>query len=527
MSYLVISDFRFGLDKRRLDLANRPGALSDLVNAHITNGGEIEKRKAFTRTSLVNPSFGLEALKDTLVVFGSAADPGGWPAGVTYQRLEHPNAASALSSVICSTVYNGKVFAIAGFADGSRFLYYDGTVLTDNVAGLLLTSPTNAALAATIAGIINGSGRGYVAVQQAFPNNHKVNVFGPENITYTVDITKVTAAGTLTANFVNAGIPGKQATQALGSFQIVAGSEAAGHQITQVSVGVTTLLTAAVPYNDSPEQTASDVALAIIANSGTSGYTAQASGNLVTIFSVATGTANNGKAVTVTSAVDVCIGLCVFALVGTGFSLDYINANGTNILSAVLNFPTPAGEALSAFLIRVRDNINAGTGGHGYLSACVGNSLYVSKAVTSSTDADISVSVSVSPTGANTGAAIIGTIVPMLAGVSTTSLSAYLLSVSGGGGLVRRVDITPAVTALVSNGVPPYTFHWEIDVLEGALSGSQAVADTPDAATTFFRIYRTAFPGTSTYPHGMIKVHCIVTDSTGYAVDSPQVTISV
>src|SRR6266536_814990 len=91
--YTVISDFRFGLDARRSELVSRSGLLKDLINAHVNQGGEIEKRKAFTKIDLTNgnvTTYGIEAGSDGIYVFGDLADPGGWPTNVKYQRLVIP-----------------------------------------------------------------------------------------------------------------------------------------------------------------------------------------------------------------------------------------------------------------------------------------------------------------------------------------------------------------------------------------------------------------------------------------------------
>lgn len=516
MAYIVISDFRFGLDKRRLDLANRPGALSDLVNAHITNGGEIEKRKAFTRTSLVNTSFGLEALKDSLVVFGSAADPGGWPTGVTYQRLQHPQSLVAtLTSVVHSTVYGGKVFAIAEFSDGSRWMYYDGTILDDNRYGLIygvLTLNVNLA-AEIVANITSVIGSFYSATQQAFPNNDKVDLYGQPGRLYTVTVSKTSTLGTLTAALVDNGIPGVPATSAIGAFQIVAGSEVVGHQITQIAVGVTNLLLAPVLYNDGPERTASDVAVAINTNSGTSGYSATASGGVVIITAVATGTAANDLDITVTSAIDVCVGLCKFNFVGTGFSLDYITVDGVNIMTAVLNYPTPVGETIAAFCVRVAANVNANTGVSGYLAAALGNAIFLSKAVTKATDADKPVSISVSPT-TGTGAVYIGTLPSLLVTLNTYFVSAVIIAT--GVANTNRYQ-SSVVTAQPVGGTPPFSYQW---LLVEALDTADFFPVTPTAQSTVFQFFGLKNAKTS------FHAFCRVTDAIGETFDSPQVTIS-
>ena len=47
MPYILVEDFRGGLDTRRMNVTATPGTLVTLENAHITRGGEIEKRPAF------------------------------------------------------------------------------------------------------------------------------------------------------------------------------------------------------------------------------------------------------------------------------------------------------------------------------------------------------------------------------------------------------------------------------------------------------------------------------------------------
>lgn len=62
MAYILVEDFRGGLDRRRLDVTAPPGTLIELKNAHITRGGEIEKRPAFvSMTTLPTNTIGLAA----------------------------------------------------------------------------------------------------------------------------------------------------------------------------------------------------------------------------------------------------------------------------------------------------------------------------------------------------------------------------------------------------------------------------------------------------------------------------------
>lgn len=71
MSYVVIDNFNLGLDDRRSLLTAKPGTLSRLENAHITRGGEIERRKEFGEAYVVTYGYGLQATDSGLYQFGS------------------------------------------------------------------------------------------------------------------------------------------------------------------------------------------------------------------------------------------------------------------------------------------------------------------------------------------------------------------------------------------------------------------------------------------------------------------------
>src|SRR6187200_2534745 len=87
MPSILIENFKFGLDKRRSILTSQMGTLDVIVNAHINQGGEIEKRKAFIPVNLATnrPAgltiLGVEALKDHVVIYGDIDNPedSQWP----------------------------------------------------------------------------------------------------------------------------------------------------------------------------------------------------------------------------------------------------------------------------------------------------------------------------------------------------------------------------------------------------------------------------------------------------------------
>jgi hypothetical protein len=178
MAEFGITSFKYGLDTRKDMLTSQPGTLVTCENAHINPGGEIEKRKAFVEYANVAINddggssdqgvFGIESTDAGIIVFGSAllfgasvtqAQPrlqSAIPAGVTYQQLKHPSLANdtsilysrsihRITSIPFSENYNGKAFVCALFADGNRFLYYDGSLIQQSANGLVLTGRTTLA----------------------------------------------------------------------------------------------------------------------------------------------------------------------------------------------------------------------------------------------------------------------------------------------------------------------------------------------------------------------------------------------
>lgn len=86
MGYQVITGFPGGLDYRKYKLSLPPGTLTELINAHITQGAEIEKRKAFGRLSLPSGTFLSQETLNGITVFGSR-DTDGWTSTITYGQF--------------------------------------------------------------------------------------------------------------------------------------------------------------------------------------------------------------------------------------------------------------------------------------------------------------------------------------------------------------------------------------------------------------------------------------------------------
>jgi hypothetical protein len=165
--YQVVEDFRFGMDRRKERATGVPGTLWTLENAVINRGGEIERTKKWVPQFSLPPdqTFGLATLSDTPYVFGSVASPG-VPAGVSYQRLQHPDGVTAMTKILSVDRSKGKLYAIAQFADGSIHHYYDGALVRDWDAGRVTSyMVNNAGIAAHFVTLINATSRRYTATQ--------------------------------------------------------------------------------------------------------------------------------------------------------------------------------------------------------------------------------------------------------------------------------------------------------------------------------------------------------------------------
>ena len=192
MAYLVVENFKRGLDTRRNILTSEAGCLVEMDNAHVIRGGEIEKRKAFKWVSNVGvETYGLEGCGDTVFVFGSAATAQ-VPAGVTYQRLIHPDGPSfSMTKVVSFTSYAGKPFVIAEFNDGARYCYYNGEVVLDSVNGIYRLSHGN------VQGFLDHIESLLPDGYSAIINAGSIAIVGPQGKDFTVT---TTASGKFTAS---------------------------------------------------------------------------------------------------------------------------------------------------------------------------------------------------------------------------------------------------------------------------------------------------------------------------------------
>ena len=303
MSYIVVENYNGGMDRRRIRIDQQPNSLYNLVNAHINRGGQIESRKAFVPTYDLTAglTFGLAEKQGTLYVFGSA-DPltVGLPAGVSYQRCQHPDGATAMTAVIDVDVFNGLLYVIAQFADSSVHHYYNGNRVTywDNGVALSGTVSTSD-IAATLASLIN-------------PDPNYIATVSSNVVTITAQIPGIafsiggsingTGSGTFIIATPTANVSAVDEVLASGSFTIAGTTGTIFPTVNGVNA-----TDAAVPFNTSLTQTALDIATAITAS--IADYTAIASGTTVFIYAAeGSGSTPNGFAVNAAVTGDMTIG---------------------------------------------------------------------------------------------------------------------------------------------------------------------------------------------------------------------------
>ena len=339
MASIWVKDFNGGLDTRRLPETTSGGVLLRARNGHINRGGEFEQRAAFVpEYELPDGTVGMFHDTAGLVVFGSGPAPA-LPAGITYQRLRHPNGSTALARVASADLYRGKVYAAAEFADGSIQHYYDGERVTDwydgrasasftvtggsgggeianiEVAGVAIigaavpwnsNSETTAqdiadAINAFVSppdytAVVNGATVIVFAAESGAAPNGRVMVVTPTSIsvtpvsaTFEGGYTTERAPGTFTVT--GGGVGG--GSQATGAFDvIVRGSGTTG--VAAIRVNNVNIMGATASANTNNSMAVA-IAASINAHTSTPNYTATVSGSRVTVKTATPTAAVNGK----------------------------------------------------------------------------------------------------------------------------------------------------------------------------------------------------------------------------------------
>ncbi len=304
MPYLHVKDFKIGMDRRRERSVGTPGALWLGKNVHITSGGDIEGPKSFVSTyTLPSGTFGMSQVKGQLFVFGSADLSATTPVGVQYQRLQDGGGAT-MTRVLDVKSFNGKLYVIAEFDDGTIYHFYDGTRVSDWDT----VSDANATLAVLtdyLADKINNES----GIRAISAGTTILITAATAGTAFTISKATVNGAGgtadqDITLTELQANVAGVTEVIATCTVTVTGGSSNPGlNKISDVTINGVSTLTSAVDWVTSNAVTATALADAITAGELTHGYTAEAVGAVVTISAAAgTGATPNGYAVVATAS---------------------------------------------------------------------------------------------------------------------------------------------------------------------------------------------------------------------------------
>lgn len=318
--YILVEDFRAGLDTRKMTVTSPPGTLQTLTNGQITRGGEIEKSQSFSKIvdMVAGDTHGLLSTPNGFLVFGSEDLSATYTNNVIssnppirYQRLTVSSGAE-MEEVLSATLYSGVPYVIAKYDDGVIHHFYDGTEVTD-----------------------------------WFSNKGR-------------------------AQFTITGGSGDAATAATGSFDLAEGFT--GDTITNVSVDGSNILSSTLTFQagDTTESFISDIVDNINGYTATSGYTASWSGDTITITAVATGTGPNSDVVAVTTTGNLTASNISNMSGGTDASqITALTVNAASVIDTAIDWSGSNSQTATA----VAAAVNNYTGTSGYSAVANGSTV--------------------------------------------------------------------------------------------------------------------------------------------------------
>ncbi len=313
MSYIQIEDIRKGMDRSKVSRVNSElGSAWTIENAHLTRGGDIERRKSFVKVGtndFPSTTKGLFAINDTLYTVGySAAQAGNVPSGVTHILTQHPTPATAMTKVLDAEAFDGKLYSISQFSDGNIYHFYQTARVVDWDT-LSASIGSNNAIASALEDAIDTSS----SVNASVSTNVVTITAKVAGTPFTISTQAINNGSvndqTLTALQTQANVVGVTEVVASVNIEVTAGTSSPGvNKITSITIDGVEVLNTAVNWTTSNSNTASLLKTQIDSYTSSPEYDTTTSGPTLTIKAKpGTGANPNGFVVVVTVAGDVTV----------------------------------------------------------------------------------------------------------------------------------------------------------------------------------------------------------------------------
>jgi hypothetical protein len=295
VSSFTITDFKWGMDRRRSRAAGVPGTLWLGKNVQISRGGDVERVKKLVPTfDLPENTFGLSQVRGQLFVFGSVAEPDGIPVGVQYQRLQAADTSATMTEVLDVRTFDGAFYVIARYSNGQVHHFYDGARVTDWDTIADANTDVNT-LANHLADLIDvdenvmATALGNVITITARTAGTAFSISKE-----TVDLGGISDQD-ITLETIQANVSAVAEVQATTTVTVLSGATGI---VADITINGVSLMRAAVPWATSNTATAAAIAVQINNKTATHGYSAVAAGAAITITAaVGTGDTPNEYAV--------------------------------------------------------------------------------------------------------------------------------------------------------------------------------------------------------------------------------------
>lgn len=294
MAYLQITDFIAGLDTRKSKFTAAPGSLRLAKNVHMTRGGEVEVRKLFVPVYKLpaGQTKGVATVQGQIYVFGAGVGVA-VPAGVRYQQLPSPTGA-ALLKILSTDNFNGKIYAVAEFTDGSIYHYFDGVRVTDWDA-IAASVANNTTVATALAGKLDN----FDAVSAIATGVAIVVTADVPGTAFTYSSQAFNGGGaagdqSLVATLNQGNVPAVPEVRATASLVVTGGTHAPGaNRVSSVKINNVELLSSPVDWIASNEEVAARISAQINSTLTVPEYSAISTGATVKITSSTPGAGPN------------------------------------------------------------------------------------------------------------------------------------------------------------------------------------------------------------------------------------------